>query len=84
MADKKPTLIAIRHILSDLELISEPDFQNITGATDKTLESWRKHGKYFPHIRLGNNYFYPIGLAKEYLKKHIAKKVTVDDSEAFL
>ena len=74
MTDKKPTLVAIRHILSDLGLISEPDFQNITGATDETLKSWRKQGKYFPSIRLGNNYFYPIALAKKVVDEMTAEK----------
>jgi len=76
----------LRHILSELGLISEEDYARITGTTEKTRESWRKHGKGFPAIRLGNEYYYPIPAAKDHVEQLIQSKISkqLDISDDFI
>jgi len=84
MTDKKyDNLTVLRPMLHDLGLMSETDFERITQSTAGTRESWRKSRKGFPSIRIGNNYFYPLDLAKKHIEELITKKypegITSDD-----
>jgi len=76
MAENSPkyTMATLRPILQELDLISEEDIERITDSTEKTRESWRRHHKGFPCVRIGNKYFYPIGLAKKYVQNLVAEK----------
>jgi len=70
--------------LAKLDLIPEEQFECITESTSKTRESWRKHRKSFPAIRLGNKYYYPVSLAKRYIDELIERKYAADFSDDIL
>jgi len=76
-------IASLRPLLTELGLISEEDYARITGTTESTRETWRKKGRGFPAIRLGNEYYYPISQARAHVEK-LLKEKQPDDFDDFL
>jgi len=64
----------LRPILMEMGLISEDDLRLITKTGNITRQDWRKRRTHFPYVRLGNRYYYPIKLARDYIEQRIEKK----------
>ena len=82
MSQPKPNMATLRPILHELGLISEEDFARMTGTTESTRENWRKRGKGFPAIKIGNHYFYSIEAGKKIVQDMVLEKVSkssIDD-----
>lgn len=58
----------VRYIAERLDCFIEEDFQNLAGATAKTVEAWRKRGTGPAYILLGNRYLYPRKAVAQYLE----------------
>lgn len=50
----------VRQMAARLDCILEEDFKVLAGATDSTVESWRKRGVGPAYIRMGTRYFYRL------------------------
>lgn len=58
----------IRQMADRLDCEIEEDFQLLAGATEKTVEAWRKRGQGPAYIRLGNRYLYPRKAIAKYFE----------------
>lgn len=73
----------VRHMAERLDCFIEEDFQNLAGATPKTVEAWRKRGQGPAYILLGNRYLYPRKAVAKYLET-ITRERTPMGKEALL
>ncbi|GAA4854538.1 hypothetical protein GCM10023332_02520 [Luteimonas vadosa] len=68
VTDHENNIDRIRRIADYLECFLEEDFRLLAGATQSTIEAWRKRGKGPAYIRLGNRILYPRDAVADHLK----------------
>lgn len=66
--DQEKDIERVRHMAEGLDCLIEDDFRLLAGATQSTVEAWRKRGQGPAYIRLGNRVLYPREAVAEYLK----------------
>ena len=74
MVDDQNDIERIRSMADSLECLLEDDFRMLAGATQSTVEAWRKRGQGPAYIRLGNRVLYPRDAVAEYLKTLIRER----------
>ncbi|MBP6008053.1 MAG: hypothetical protein KA740_10150 [Rhodoferax sp.] len=65
----------IRQMAESLDCFIEQDFQQLAGATEGTVEAWRKRGTGPSYIRLGTRYLYPRKAVSKYLESITRERV---------
>ncbi|HEV7271789.1 hypothetical protein [Pseudoxanthomonas sp.] len=66
----------LRHMADALDCLLEEDFRLLAGATQGTIEAWRKRGQGPSYIRLGNRVLYPRDAVAEHLKSLARERTT--------
>lgn len=74
MVDDQNDIERIRSMADSLDCLLEDDFRMLAGATQSTVEAWRKRGQGPAYIRLGNRVLYPRDAVAEYLKTLIRER----------
>lgn len=68
VADQPNETERLRRMAEALDCLLEEDFRLLAGATQGTIEAWRKRGQGPSYIRLGNRVLYPREAVAEHLK----------------
>ncbi|KGQ17869.1 hypothetical protein LF41_1723 [Lysobacter dokdonensis DS-58] len=68
VTDQKSNIERIRKMADSLDCLLEEDFRMLAGATQSTVEAWRKRGQGPAYIRLGNRVLYPREAVAEHLR----------------
>lgn len=74
MVDDQNDIERIRGMADSLDCLLEDDFRMLAGATQSTVEAWRKRGLGPAYIRLGNRVLYPRDAVAEHLKSLIRER----------
>ena len=61
-------------IAEKLGLITEEDWILLSGATEGTVEAWRKRGQGPEYVRIGNRVYYPETLLQQHIDRLLRKK----------
>lgn len=58
----------LRLMAASVDCFIEEDFRLLAGATQGTIEAWRKRGRGPSYVRLGNRFLYPRDAVAEHLR----------------
>lgn len=68
MVEDQNEIERVRKMADSLDCLLEDDFRLLAGATQSTVEAWRKRGQGPAYVRLGNRVLYPRAAVAEHLR----------------